>query len=346
MNNFKKIGVSALAGSLAMVSANAVEYTVSGDFLATFSTADSLNNPTESGKGFGADTDLYFSTSGELDNGYTVGYVMSVNTNGALTNSSSQMVVGMGSFGSLHLNHVGGSKVNAIDDVMPHAYEETWHGITAASSDPSFFGGTLNSGSIDYRIPAQEYSGITLNASVTYDPNAQSVGANDAKGVGATTVSGRGAVIQLASDFGLEIGAGITIEEDNGTNVAGSGGLTEEEAVTAYIKYAYGPISVGYQEAYKNAGHGSGTLGRDTSAEFMGVAYTAGDFTVSYGESSLITEGNISNIVDPEIELNSLQAAYTMGAMTVAAAMSETTNASGISAKTYNENTLAVAFAF
>lgn len=344
MNNFKKIGVSALAGSLAMVSANAVEYTVSGDFLATFATQDNPTVSSDSGKGFGADTDLYFSTSGELDNGYTVGYVMSVNTNGALTNSSSQMKIGMGSLGSFHLNHVGGSKVNAIDDVMPHAYEETWHGLTAADSDPSFFGSTLNSGSVDYRIPTQEYSGITLDVSATYDPGA-GAGAVDAKGVNTVTSSGRGLVVQL-SGSGLEVGAGITIEEDNGDSVGSSVGKTEAEAVTGYIKYSYGPISVGVQQAYLNDSHGPGNQGNDISAEFASIAYTAGNVSVSYGQSSFITEGNISTTVAPEVELDSIQAAYTIGAMTVAVAMSETTNAGGTLAATYNENTLAVAFAF
>jgi hypothetical protein len=46
-----------------------------------------------------------------------------------------------------------------------------------------------------------------------------------------------------------------------------------------------------------------------------------------------------------EAELESLQVAYTMGAMTIAAAMSETTGASAATDK-YEENTLSVNFAF
>ena len=47
-----------------------------------------------------------------------------------------------------------------------------------------------------------------------------------------------------------------------------------------------------------------------------------------------------------EVELTSIQAAYTMGAMTLSAAMSETDNVGGVSAAKYEENTLAVSFAF
>ena len=37
MNNIKKIGLSALAGSLAMTSANAAEYSMSGDAIIKYS---------------------------------------------------------------------------------------------------------------------------------------------------------------------------------------------------------------------------------------------------------------------------------------------------------------------
>ena len=74
MNNLKKIGLSALAGSLAMVSANAVEYTMSGEIASSFQTAKGDVGTTEAnnGKGFGTETDLTFTASGELENGFTV----------------------------------------------------------------------------------------------------------------------------------------------------------------------------------------------------------------------------------------------------------------------------------
>ena len=44
MNNFKKIGLSALAGSLATVSAHAVDVAVSGDAILTWMSADGNGN--------------------------------------------------------------------------------------------------------------------------------------------------------------------------------------------------------------------------------------------------------------------------------------------------------------
>jgi len=61
---------------------------------------------------------------------------------------------------------------------------------------------------------------------------------------------------------------------------------------TAYIKYAVGGVSIAYQEAFRNASNNTAgtTAVADTEATMFGLAYTAGDVTVSYGESTLQTK--------------------------------------------------------
>ncbi len=44
--------------------------------------------------------------------------------------------------------------------------------------------------------------------------------------------------------------------------------------------------------------------------------------------------------------MDSFQIAYTMGAMTISAATFETSNAAGIAGRTFEENEIAVSFAF
>ena len=201
MNNYKKIGLTALAGSLAMVSANAVEYTMSGGLMSVYTTQD---NPaaTEAinGKGLTTATDLTFNASGELDNGFTVSYMMALDTDTAVSNTSSQLTVGMGSLGTLQVNNKGGSAANGIEDVTPHAYNETRDGLSTVN--PSTFGSRTSSGSLDYRIPAQEMMGLTINASVTLDPNAGVTSATKG-GVSATTVKGTAYTASIAHGSGL-----------------------------------------------------------------------------------------------------------------------------------------------
>ena len=339
MNKLTKIGASALAGSLAMVSAHATDYAMSGGMTATFTTVDSpTSTEATNGKGLGFATDLGFTANGELDNGFTVKAFMSVDTDAALTNTSSQLTIGMGSLGTLQLNNIAGSKANGIDDVTPNAYNETWDGI--APDNISFFGSLTSSGSIDYRIPAQEYMGTTVNASVTYDPNS-SEGAASKSGVSATSVTGTAYTIQVANENGVEVGGGFETVEDQAGKLAANG----TDQYTGYVKYAMGPVSVGYQMSYADMASGTSTAGADKEATYFGIVYTAGDMSVSYGESEQDTHAAGLTAALLTIEQTSIQAAYSMGAMTISAAISETTNVAG-AVGNYAENTLAVSFAF
>ena len=94
-----------------------------------------------------------------------------LDTDGNVTNSSTQIAVGMGSLGTLQFNDVGGASTNAIDDVLPFAYEEPWDG-TIGTSEFNIFGSQLNNGSFTYKAPAIEMMGATINATVDYDPQA------------------------------------------------------------------------------------------------------------------------------------------------------------------------------
>ena len=68
MDNLKKVGLTALAGSLAAVSANAAEMSVSGATLLTYTTEDGSE---VTGNPFGMKTNLSFTASGDV-NGMTV----------------------------------------------------------------------------------------------------------------------------------------------------------------------------------------------------------------------------------------------------------------------------------
>ena len=339
MNNIKKIGLSALAGSLAMVSANAVDYSMSGGLTAIMTTQDDPNTAANSGKGISVKSDLSLKASGELDNGFTVDYVMAIDTAGPLSNSSSQMKVGMGSLGSFHLNNEGGALANSIDDITPNAYAGAWDGISAGTN-PSFFGVAVNGGSVTYRIPAQEFEGLTLNAGIDYDPN-QSVGGATGGSIDVTADSASAVVVQLASDMGLEVGAGYEVLGNTATAIAEDG-----EHVTGYVKYVNGGLSMAYQEVYGNTKHNATAEGADLEGRFMSVAYTYGDLTVSAAK----VDYDVAAVSDTAAlitqEQTAIQAAYVLGAMTVSVSMAETDNLAGISANNYNENTLAVSFAF
>ena len=151
-----------------------------------------------------------------MDNGYTVSFYQGVNTNSTMAVTSAQVTLNMGSMGTLQLNEDFGSKANGIDDVMPNAMQETWDRVADINiTNPSFFGAATASGSVDYRIPTQEIAGLTINASVTYDPNTGEESSNASSGGIATSVPGTAYVLQVSA-MGLEIGLGEETVENGG----------------------------------------------------------------------------------------------------------------------------------
>ena len=100
MINLKKVGLTALAGSLAAVTAHAGEMSVTGSANVTYVTGESAN----SGQAIGTDKDVKFSGSGELDNGFT--FSIFTNMTDAFAVSSSATVINMGSLGSIGVGSV------------------------------------------------------------------------------------------------------------------------------------------------------------------------------------------------------------------------------------------------
>ena len=120
MNNLKKIGLSALAGSLASVSAHAAEVSVSGSASITM---DRVNKHLVTGNDFSMGDSLGFNMSGETDGGLGVAVYYEID-GGSLDDYDMTL---SGDWGTLKFNGSGSSSaLGAVDDVTPNAYEEAW----------------------------------------------------------------------------------------------------------------------------------------------------------------------------------------------------------------------------
>jgi len=350
MNKLKKIGLSALAGSLAMTTANAVDYVIAGDAAIGY-TGESANTSIANGDGFALDTSIYLDASGSLDNGWNVSFSMDWdNESGTVANTSTQAAVTMGSMGTIQINQIGGSAGNAIDDVTPSAYEEAYGMGTLADGtsgsnvggDAGFFGSSTSSGSIQYTAPAIETAGATITASIGFDPAANGGANSFGSSVGGE--KGMFYVLKVAHESGLEIGAGLEEVDTNG-NIGTAAGreAKDEESVTAYAKYAMGPVSVGYQESYQDTLDG----GADFEANMWSIAYTAGDVSISYGETEAITKG-ASAAAERTTDADAIAISYSMGSMTIQAQKSEQARsiAGTAGSTTLDETGIKVSFAF
>ena len=119
MNKLTKIGVSALCGSLASVTAaHAGALSVTGGATATYMS----NEGTVTGNPIGLSSGILFTGTGELDNGTTFTLTLSQTDQSAY--SAGQIALTMPTLGTLTIDQSGGG-LDRIDDMMPTAWEET-----------------------------------------------------------------------------------------------------------------------------------------------------------------------------------------------------------------------------
>ena len=165
MNNLKKLGLTALAGSLVAVNANAGEMSVSGAFNATYVTTDGDTGTatTDHGIGLGNDKDFGVSGSGELDNGWTFAGNTALKEASGFDISSSNLSLTMGSLGTVSTGTATGGSSTKYDQQTPKAYEEIddFGGTTLSAN---LVGSWLDNNSLIYNSPSIDLGGMTVSA--------------------------------------------------------------------------------------------------------------------------------------------------------------------------------------
>ena len=141
MNKLTKVGLSALCGSLASVSAayaGALEVTGSATTSWTTKSGETTGNP------IGISSDIGFAGSGELDGGQTFSLTLSHADQDAWSSGSISLTTNnLGTFSVAAKD--GGQGIDAFDDRMPTAWEETdGTGLTVGHDKISGVGGSMN----------------------------------------------------------------------------------------------------------------------------------------------------------------------------------------------------------
>jgi len=314
MNNLKKVGLTALAGALVSVSANAADIAVSGGASISFAGEEKQTT----GNGWSMNDGITFTMSGEMDNGINVTVVQALNNDDVETGhrvfDTSSIALDMGDNGTLSFIATGGSSVlDAIDDVTPTANEESWDDVTGASAVPAGTGGAnmfhYSNGSL--------MDGLTVSAS--YTP------------------SGTGE-LESSSDYGIKYTGidGLTIGAATGEDksVAASVDLTN-----MYVTYTMDAFSVGYQASESD----SETANSDKDFTAIGVSYAVSDeMSVSYNMSTIEYES--STLSDQEA--TGVSVSYVMGSMTLTANANSVDNIAGAAADNRSGYGMSLAFAF
>jgi len=320
MNQFKKIGLSALAGSLVAVSANAGEMSVSGS--ASVGLEHINGGAANAGKSWYMGNQLTFSGSGELDNGMNVSLSFIIDQGDDETDTttgapgspfdSHSVSVGMDGLGTVTFHGEGGSAAQAAMDGS--AAGGMWDNFQDTADEPKAAKGSDDM--ITYALPTL-LDDLALAAS--YTP------AGDG---GASSSTSWSATYTGIEGLTLAYGAG----EDNSAK-------TTADATAWKVSYAYGPITVTATDLEYD--HETSTSDRDM--ESQAVSYTISDeLSIGYGVEE-ITDGTASS---EKAEFSGFNVSYTAGGLTLTGKMQEGDNISYSTAATEDRELWVVGASF
>ena len=293
MNNFKKIGLTALAASLVSVSANAGELTISG--------AASMNVGGYSGEGhdggatFSMGNQVTMSGSGELDNGMTVSISYQLDNGTSVPSGpfdDHSVTVSSDAMGSLTLHgHGGGSATSGMDATAAGNVWDTFDGIGLATG-VTHTNSAPGNNSLNYTMPTI-MDGVAV--ALSYKPQRS----------GNSIDSGTGYAVTYT---GVE---GLTLVYSSSDIVGTSGALSGDQ--TAWkVSYAYGPVTATATQSEYDVT----TTTSDQDVSSMAVSYTISDeMSVTYGNETI--ESTSSGDIDAEYDV--IKGSYTSGGMTVSA---------------------------
>jgi len=322
MNNFKKIGLTALAGSLV---ATSVAY--AGALEATGSAEMKMTNHSQSsaGKTIGMGNSVYLTGSGETDGGLNVSLSFELDqaasdgTAGVYDNHS--VSVGNDTIGTVTVHGHGGSNAAAALDTT--AAGDLWDNTLGIGTATGGAGDTpqasaSGNGLIVYSLPSM-VDGLSVGVSYA------SEGENN----------------EGSTAFGLTYAGveGLSVSYGKGEN-AGTVNVDQDQTVMK-ASYVYGPITL----AASNNDFDHTTAANDQEVQSYAISYSLTDsISVTYGEETIEKTGKTS-----DIEIEGITASYTSGGMTAAITSIEATNVDHSSTGTDNDNEfwkVSLSFAF
>jgi outer membrane protein OmpU len=337
MNKLTKLGVSALCGSLAAVSAaNAGDMTASGSVdLSWISFDDEVT-----GNPIGMGANVSFTGTGELDNGWGVKY--KVDATNTLTLSSSNVTVTVPGFGDLLISAGStGTGIDRMDDSTPTAWEEAYG--AGLASGINTVAGASNGAGIEITPTDLMPSGIVTR--FHFSPDVAGSSSGDKASAAGDSVLGSGYDVTVtasgdATPDGLKIYGGYSHTDQIQAATAISGDVEEW---TAGVEYAVGSFTLGYQISEEDNGSATTTKGYDNTG--YGIVFAINDnLSIGYNNYKSEQQGTTS----VEAEANSFQIAYSSGGLSIRVAEQEIDNKNYTTAAANQRDatTISVALAF
>jgi hypothetical protein len=346
MKTIMKTLLVSIASLSLTLSVNAGELSVSGTAKATYN-AGSGNTVDQ---GLGITNELNFTASGDWGNDYTWSYSMELDpaSGGQANNDDTQVVLG--------LNDMGTVKVCVSECGNNKKYAWGANAYTNVTDTGTTFGivypgdaGAAGTATIQYHTPVLPFD---TTASVAYNTNM----AGDAASGNSAGSSGNSrdeySLVTKPID-GLTLSAHYNSVNDYDDAVVVEQQLEEGGAYAA--KYAIGNVTVGYGKSYQAPEISTAITGAGqdrAAAEYyentgMSLGYAVNDdLSISYTVEN--SERNLAHspTVQYDVEVDSIQIAYSMGGATLSLARSDVENVNYIQDYDVTETIIAMSFAF
>ena len=315
--NIKKIGLTALAGSMVALSAVAGELSVSGGMNITHSSVSGSVDAGQSASGIGVENAVFASGSTELDNGYVVSLTQGINNS-----TSTYLSVDMGDLGSLSYVQTDASGgLEALDDMTPSAYEEVNTSVAGAVSEFGVTSGFAYSNT---------FGGATVG--LTYSDG------------GSTAAVGDGGIdTGVSTNSSTSIGVTYPVADTGLTLFGGVGTMGQADGVDHDVEimgatYAMGPVSVGYQV---NTNDDSDAAVKDIETTIAGIAFNINEnMAISYG----IMDTDNGSATDQEHD--GFSVSYTLGALALKAFNNSVDNSGHVAGATSEATEFSLSVAF
>jgi outer membrane protein OmpU len=322
MNNFKKIGLTALAGSLVATSVYAGEMSVAG----SASLRMSNHAGTDGGKTMAMGNQLTFTGSGEMDNGMNVALSFILDqgddATGATSNpttslagspfDSHSITISSDAMGSVVFAGEGASSAqNTIDTTAAgDIWDNTFASYTKAGN------ASAGSKTLTWTLPS-----MVDGLGVVTSYNGSSAGEEGTIGYALT----------YTGVEGLSVSYGVG---EVGSTTAGVGG---REITTYKASYAFGPVTAALS---MNDYDISGASNEEQSS--YKISYTVSDeLSVSYGSETHETTGQTT-----DEEFDQISVSYTSGGLTATVSQTNADNVTGATQAEQSKWNVGLSFAF
>ena len=309
MDNIKKLGLTALAGSMVATASSAAEMSASGSWGLSYTSEDS---DTTNGQAWTMGDSVTFSASGEIDNGWTAS--VSYELDGGSFDDES-LKLEMGDFGEFQYGESkSGYGIDIASNVVPSVDTAIYSSVGTDTVAYGVARSAQDVGNLGWKKAMD--GGLTV--SVEAARNTTAGGTDNTYGATYTGIDG----------LTIALGAGSTA----------TGGTAEVDSKTAGLKYVTGAWTIGVQLTSVDT---SGTT-QNEDGTHMGISYNVNDdVSIGYTRQETDFSGNSS-----DEEHSGIQASYSMGSISFSGRVGKVDNMGGTAGSSDADKHITMSVAF